>query len=408
MSRPQVPSQRPAFTLVELLVVMAIIAILMGLLLPAVQKAREAAARTQCQNNLKQLGLAANSYQAIFNALPPGYLGPFNEPPCGPPPPHPPKPWWGGALPCWWGLRDGQGVGLLAYLLPYVEQENIYRQMVDVDLKGNIVAFDWSLKSLGVKSHLGSNDNGPSNKIIHSNVWWENGTNYGLASAQVKTFLCPSAQVDPNALQGVVGIELLQLNWGGNCASSGYAPMDFTLTGGLFPGPFGGSYPAPGLTNYVGVAGSRGITSDPAWGVYSGLFDNRSATSLARVADGTSTTLLFGEGFGSTQPGTGTVAVGLSWMGVGALSTHGGLAGPVHSQWGTFGSRHTGVVNFCFADGSVHALARVVDGSAWDSVKAFNPAPLPQPAAQYAAWYVLQQLAGAHDGQTPDQSRLVP
>jgi prepilin-type N-terminal cleavage/methylation domain-containing protein/prepilin-type processing-associated H-X9-DG protein len=97
-------NRRRGFTLIELLVVIAIIAVLMGLLLPAVQKVRAAAHRTSCQNNLKQLALASHSYHSTYATFPPGMQQALY--------PDPP------------GFR---GYSLFIYLLPYLGQDNLYR-----------------------------------------------------------------------------------------------------------------------------------------------------------------------------------------------------------------------------------------------------------------------------------------
>ena len=113
-------SSRPrrGFTLVELLVVIAIIAVLIALLVPAVQKVREAASRTQCTNNIKQIGLAVHAYHDVYNKLP-NMQNWYSTNPLSLP-----SSWIAGST-----SADGAMGTWLVHLLPYVEQTAVYTQM---------------------------------------------------------------------------------------------------------------------------------------------------------------------------------------------------------------------------------------------------------------------------------------
>jgi prepilin-type N-terminal cleavage/methylation domain-containing protein/prepilin-type processing-associated H-X9-DG protein len=145
---------RKGFTLIELLVVIAIIAILIGLLLPAVQKVREAAARMSCTNNLKQIGLALHNYEGTYGTLPAAYTK-------LPAPDLDPNAVFAGSR---------KGLSLLANLLPYIEQDNVYRLL---DNKRSEFA---TVNIPPVGTHAGSN------------------TAYATI---VKTYLCPSDPTKP-------------------------------------------------------------------------------------------------------------------------------------------------------------------------------------------------------------------
>jgi len=125
------------FTLIELLVVTAIIAVLVSLLLPAVQQAREAARRSQCKNNLKQIGIALHNYEGACRAFPPGYISGPNIPAMGPVDPQ---------------FNDaGQGWGWLTQLLPYIDQAPLYN-VLNLSLPcydpANVAATRTTIKSI--------------------------------------------------------------------------------------------------------------------------------------------------------------------------------------------------------------------------------------------------------------------
>jgi prepilin-type N-terminal cleavage/methylation domain-containing protein/prepilin-type processing-associated H-X9-DG protein len=350
---------RAAFTLTEMLVVIAITGVLMGLLIPAVQKVREAAARMSCTNNLKQIALGAHNYASGNGMFPPGLnVSPNSR--C----PYPqyilPTPY------------QGPYTGALAYLLPYLEQENVYRQIPLTLFQANTTAPAWA---------YGYPPFDFEDLAVPQSQW--NGTGRGYpkaANTTIPAYLCPS---DPG-ISGMNVMDAATMN-----LSPPYIPGYFVHIDWVRNIPdYGGEL---GRSNYLGVGGAFGNV-DPKdafharWYPYKGIFYANSRTRFSDISDGTSTTLAFGEYLGGVYK-DGTRSAELSWMGAGWLPTKWGLApiygtqGDDYSLW-MFQSGHTGVVNFAFADGSVRGISRTADFNAFIAASgiadgtAFDPSEL--------------------------------
>lgn len=337
---------RRGFTLVELLVVIAIIGVLVGLLLPAVQAAREAARRMSCQNNMKQLGLAAHNFESTFKKLPPGSLGSTSTSgnknvAIGAP----------AAAGDW--LADYTWIGHLVFLLPYMEQNAVYNPFNDK-------------KDLGVDRHPPKFNVAtvPSATRFKYEPWWGTATSTATTDCwtegnyRLGILLCPS----DNAYGNTVG-EI----WGYQYSTQGFHRI---ITGN--PPPGAADVSTAGRTNYLGVAGRFAnapiVSGGVSWANWAGIFDNRSDTRFGGITDGLSNTLMFGEVTGeweSINPRKGRQR-SILWT-CGPLNTDGmrkaydTVAGQGVARGYRFSSMHPGdIINVTMGDGSVKSLALTI------------------------------------------------
>jgi len=229
-SRSPRSTRRGGFTLIELLVVIAIIAILIGLLLPAVQKVREAAARAKCSNNLKQLGLALHSYHDVNGTFP---VASFNGGPAA--------------------TANVPGVGWQALALAYVEQDNIGK-LVNPTLQGYVSA-------------------------ASPNV------NQALGQYAIPVLLCPSATKDESTSTidrpVVGGPNAKTTHYVGNAGPKGTNPLTGQAYGINLAGASQGGLATDGILPY-----------SPQMTTVATPVPKMKGVSIAGITDGTSNTLM--------------------------------------------------------------------------------------------------------------------
>jgi prepilin-type N-terminal cleavage/methylation domain-containing protein/prepilin-type processing-associated H-X9-DG protein len=341
------------FTLIELLVVIAIIAVLISLLLPAVQSAREAARRTQCNNNMKQIGLALHNYHDTNGSFPPGGVE------------------WSAAAGPWTGNQTK--MSWRALILPYMEQGNLYNSVnVMVSMDGSFAAGNpgqmftaWmTVASVWLCPSDGKNGDG----LL---PWWDGGNNPTGQAAGLG-----SPPINPATKQAatVIAVSNYAGSYGDNYAGG-------PLCGGCLPweSPWPATKLPPGQPQigYLGWWGSKyDANGNIDGGILRGFFDYQTLNiaTLASVTDGTSNSIIVGEvlpvqtidsNFWNENGGTAGTTIPINFN-----SNTVPAADPTcNGQWSTgvlgcrfgaaskgFKSMHPGGANFVFADGSVKFL----------------------------------------------------
>jgi prepilin-type N-terminal cleavage/methylation domain-containing protein/prepilin-type processing-associated H-X9-DG protein len=328
---------RPAFTLIELLVVIAIIGILIALLLPAVQKVREASSRVACSNKLKQLGLAVHHYHDAFGCFPPNVLYSYDA--------------------------DGKNWSWIAHILPYIEQEALAKQL---DMENQMCSDVPAVIATPIKLLLCPSD--PDVRDGTEFIDWQK--DYG--SYHAKTSFSPSKS--KSFVHGITSYKgCWGANWGGSAQNSwGVDPRWLNAgVGGAWPGSYHGCSQGDGIH----------LPND-----FYNQWNMTKYLRIADVTDGGSNTFYAGESriaaeiqhtWYHTDDASSTCAIDME-----ATDPQGKPYDWTSGNSYFFGSYHSGGANFVYADGSVHFVNKTILQAVYRAMATYGGNEPLQPAGQ--------------------------